>query len=120
MVGGEGWVVEEYETSAGGRPVRGFLEGLERRDLEEAVALIKLVGERGNTLREPHAKALGGSLFELRGKQVRMFYLFDRGRRIVLLAGTVKKRSRIPAEVLAAARWRQADWMARAGRRLGR
>lgn len=119
MAGGESWVVEEYETRVGGRPVRAFLEGLEGRDLVEALALIKLVGERGNTLREPHSKALGDGLFELRGKQVRVFYLFARGRRVVLLAGAVKKRNRIPAETLAAARWRQADWMARDPRGLG-
>lgn len=45
----------------------------------------------------PNAKNLGGGLYELRGTQIRIFYCF-RGRRIVLLDGTIKKRMDIPDE----------------------
>jgi hypothetical protein len=48
----------------------------------------------------PQSKALGGGLFELRGKQVRMFYVFRPGGRIVILDCIVKKRSDIPAPVI--------------------
>ncbi|MGH7860545.1 MAG: type II toxin-antitoxin system RelE/ParE family toxin, partial [Candidatus Binatia bacterium] len=61
---------------------------------------IKLLQERGNTLRQPESKALGEGLFELRGTQVRMFYVFRPGRRAVLIDGIVKKRRDIPADVL--------------------
>jgi hypothetical protein len=62
--------------------------------------LIKLVRERGNRLRKPRSAPLGGGLFELRGEQVRIFYMFRPGHRIVLLDGMVKKRNDIPHEVL--------------------
>jgi hypothetical protein len=39
-------------------------------------------------------------LFELRGHQVRIFYMFLPGRRVVLLDGMIKKQDEIPPEVL--------------------
>lgn len=98
------WAVEDYTSPGGGSPVRKFIEGLTGRDKAEAIALIKLLGERGSSLRPPHSKCLGEGLFELRGKAVRMFYLFRSNRRIVLLTGTVKRRRSIPRKVLAHAR----------------
>lgn len=77
----------------------------------EAVALIKLLEERGNTLRRPHSASLGGGLFELRGDQVRIFYVFRPGRRIALLNGVLKKRGRVPAEALRLARRYQKEVM---------
>ncbi len=43
-------------------------------------------------------------LFELRGKEVRLFYRFRPGRRVVLLDGEIKKRNEIPKRVLARVR----------------
>ena len=43
---------------------------------------------------------LGGGLFELRGEQLRIFYRFRPGHRIVFLDGMVKKRNDIPHDVL--------------------
>src|SRR5579863_6449518 len=91
-----GWKVEEYGTR-----VREFIAGIvDDRAFDEAAALIKLLQERGNLLREPRSKSLGGGLFELRGKQVRLFYMFRRERRAVLLDGMIKKRDDIPRDVL--------------------
>jgi hypothetical protein len=91
-----GWEVEEHGTS-----VRAFISGLtDDRAFDEAAALIKLVRERGNLLRKPRSEPLGNGLFELRGKQVRIFYVFRPGRRIVLLDGMIKKRDDIPPDVL--------------------
>jgi hypothetical protein len=36
-------------------------------------ALVKLLEEQGNLLRRPQSGALGAGLFELRGKEVRLF-----------------------------------------------
>jgi len=81
------------------RAVSDFISALgDDRAFDEAAALIKLVRERGNALREPRSKSLGDGLFELRGKQVRIFYVFRPGRRIVLLDGMVKKRDDIPRD----------------------
>lgn len=84
----------------GRSPVQAFLEGLTGEDRVDGLALLKLLAERGNTLRLPHSKPLGGELFELRGRQVRIFYAFRPGRRAVLLDGVVKKREDIPPAVL--------------------
>jgi hypothetical protein len=92
-----GWKVEDR-----GDRVRNFIRGLtDDRAFVEAAALIKLVQERGNLLRKPRSEPLGDGLFELRGKQVRIFYVFRPGRRIVLLDGMIKKRGDIPSDVLA-------------------
>lgn len=88
--------VEEHGTR-----VRDFLSALnDDRAFDEAAALIKLVRERGNTLREPRSKSLGDGLFELRGKSVRISYIFRADRRVVLLDGIVKKRVDIPRDVI--------------------
>lgn len=50
----------------GGTPVRTFIAGLPLGAKAEAIALIKLAETLGNNLREPHSKALGDGLFELR------------------------------------------------------
>lgn len=94
------WRVEEYE-----RRIRNFIDALaDPRAFDEAAALIKLLEQRGNRLREPRSKALGGGLFELRGKRVRIFYVFRPGGRIVLLDGLVKKRDDIPRDLLESVR----------------
>lgn len=94
------WTIEEYAAPSGEKPVLSFVTGLEGRNKTDAAALLQLLRERGNTLRPPHSKALGEGLFELRGHQVRIFYMFRPGRRVVLLDGIVKKQDEIPDDVL--------------------
>lgn len=94
------WTCDELRTAAGKSRIREFLNRLEREDFIEAAALIKVLQVRGNQMREPRSKALGGNLFELRGNQVRIFYTFRPGRRIVLLDGIVKKRTKVPVAEL--------------------
>jgi phage-related protein len=103
------WRIEEYRTAAGETPVRTFIAGLPPDVKAEAIALIKLAEPLGNNLREPHSKALGDGLFELRRNQVRLFYMFEPGQIIRLLGGMVKKQDRIPADVLAQMRGYQKD-----------
>jgi hypothetical protein len=95
-----GWLIEEHRTR-----VRDFIRALkDDRAFKEARALIDLLAVRGNQLSPPRSKPLGGGLFEMRGRQVRIFYTFRPGRRIVLLDAMVKKRDDIPPEVLARVR----------------
>jgi len=103
------WTIDDYTTASGESPVRTYLSVLQDRDKVEAFALIQLLSERGNTLRLPHSRSLGEGLNELRGKQVRIFYVFRPQRRIVLLDGMVKKRDNIPAAVLKRLRQLQRD-----------
>ncbi len=111
------WRIDEYRTAAGETPVRTFIAGLPPDAKVEAVALIKLAEALGNKLREPHSKALGDGLFELRRNQVRLFYMFEPGQTIRLLGGMVKKQDRIPSDVLAQMRGYQKDareWLKKA------
>lgn len=94
------WACEEIRTGAGKSRIREFLISLGREDFVEAAALIRVLQVRGNQMREPRSKALGGNLFELRGHQVRIFYTFRPGRRIVLLDGIIKKRTKVPVAEL--------------------
>ena len=66
----------------------------------EAFALLAALKARGNLLSEPRSSVIETGLLELRGHQVRIFYMFRPGRRIVLLDGMIKKRDAIPREVL--------------------
>lgn len=95
-----GWVIDDYTAQGGESPIRAFISGLIGQDRVDALALIKLLEERGNALRRPQSAALGGGLFELRRNQVRIFYVFRHGRRITLLDGIVKKQDKIPVRVL--------------------
>ena len=98
--GTSGWTIEEYVTAHGENLVLAFLASQRGRDKAEAIALLKHLKERGNLLGMPHSKSLGQGLFELRGTQVRIFYMFRPGRRITLLDGMLKKRDRIPKRTL--------------------
>jgi hypothetical protein len=65
----------------------------------------------------PRSGALGDGLFELRGKEIRIFYVFVPGRAIVLLDGEIKKRDDIPKRTLERVRRLQAEVVRRvAGR----
>lgn len=100
MADGGEWAVEWYRTASGESPARAFLAGLDGRPKDEALALLELIGQRGNRVREPKSKALGAGLFELRGHQVRLLYAFRPGRRIVIFDGTVKKQDALPADLV--------------------
>ena len=103
------WTVDAFEAEQGDSPALSFLQGLEGRNESEAVALVKLLHERGNSLRRPQSGALGEGLFELRGKEVRIFYMFLPNRVAVLLDGEIKKRNDIPVKTLARVRGYQRE-----------
>lgn len=94
------WTIDAFETETGETPAWTFIRALEGRDKAEAVALVKLLEEQGNQPRRPHSGILGEGLFELRCKQVRIFYTFLPKRVIALLDGMIKKQDAIPAKVV--------------------
>jgi len=94
------WTVDSYETKTGEKPALTFLKALKGRDLADALALLKELREHGNSLRRPHSGSLDDGLFELRGKQVRIFYIFLPERMALLLDGEIKKRNDIPTATL--------------------
>ena len=111
------WTVDAYATESGERPVWAFIQGLEGRNKGEAIALVKLLEEQGNQLRRPQSGPLGEGLFELRGKEVRIFFVFVPGRTIVLRDGETKRRDDIPKRTLERLRKLQADAMRRVAAR---
>jgi DNA-binding Xre family transcriptional regulator len=110
------WTIEWYTTSAGEQPARAFLEGLTGRHRDEALALIAMLRAHGNGLRSPKSQPVDGGLFELRGFQVRLFYVYRPGRRATLLDGIIKKQETIPADDLKRVRAYQRDLEDRIGR----
>jgi phage-related protein len=103
MANGTTWTVQWYEMRDGRVPLRIFLDSLPEADLKRAFALLTLLQNRGNQLREPHSKVVEPGLLELRGaggSQVRMFYIFSGRYRAVVLDGILKKQDQIPRDVL--------------------
>ena len=76
-----------------------------------------LLEEFGNTLREPHSKPIGDSIFELRIKFAsditRIFYFFYVGNKIVLTNGFIKKTQKTPPAEIELAKKYKEDYEAR-------
>jgi phage-related protein len=94
------WRIEAYRLDTGEIPAQTFLDSLESEPRADALALLKLLHQYGNAVRLPHSRALGDGLFELRGFQVRLFYVFRGVRTVVLLDGMMKKRDDIPDDMV--------------------
>ena len=58
--------IEFYRTREGSCPMEAFLDSLDQRMAIKALQELTLLSEKGTDLREPHSKALGKGLFELR------------------------------------------------------
>lgn len=117
MAAASDWTINSYETENGERPAVLFLRSLGPRDSIDAASLLKSLREQGNALRRPNSASLGDGLFELRGKQVRIFYIFLPGRMALLLDGEIKKRNDIPTATMKRMRKLQKDALAESERR---
>ena len=84
------WTVEQTSE------VGDWAESLSVKELAVVRSRVELLAERGNRLRQPHSRSLGGGLFELRfdlGRRAwRITYCFGGGRRIMLLTVFRKQR----------------------------
>lgn len=106
------WQILFYETPSGQPLLEDFIARLQAVTKAKLVRQIDLLEEFGPQLTMPHAKPLGDGLYELRirGKQeVRVFYIFTRGRHIYMLHGFLKKRQATPKRELDLARQRQSE-----------
>ena len=78
--------------------------------LADYARLVELLLEHGPTLKMPHAKNLGQSLFELRphGQEGigRAFYCFLSGRKVTVVHAFIKKTQETPQRELKIARTR--------------
>ena len=103
------WTVHSLNLTKGTR-LDAFLDGLSDDAAAEAQALVEMLEKFGNNLRPPTSMPLRKGLFEARGLTgVRLFYLFAPGRRIIVLDGYVKKRTRIPTNIMTRIRNLQKD-----------
>ena len=111
--------INYYELPNGERPVEQFLSSLDIKMRAKAFYSLEILEEFGNQLREPHSKAVGDGLFELRIKfssdTSRIFYFFVVDNKIVLTNGFVKKTQKTPKGQIEVAKKYKADYEGRHG-----
>jgi phage-related protein len=103
------WTLQQYEDNRGSRPVGDFVETLTESDRAIVKAKLAYLQERGNQMREPFTKSLGGGLLELRAQAYRIFFCFRPGNRIVVLHAFRKKSQATPQRELDLARKRMLE-----------
>lgn len=94
----KGWEVLTYETERREKIVDIFIKEQQPQARGKIIYGIRLLKKYGNMLGMPHAKMLGGGLYELRirGKEeIRILYFF-RQRKIFLLHGFKKQKQKTP------------------------
>ncbi len=105
----------DYQTAAGRRPIKEFLDGLDDEDLASVVAAMKEVRQRG--LRA--ARHLEGEIYEVRadGKGVIYRVLFapqGKHKQVFLsLEALTKKTQKTPVQSIRLAKRRLLDWQRR-------
>jgi phage-related protein len=98
----EDWVVLTYETRNGEKPVDIFIKRQQSHARSKIIHNIRLLEKYGNMLGMPHAKMLGGGLYELRirGKEEIRFFYFFKQKTIYLLHGFKKQKQKTPQKEL--------------------
>jgi phage-related protein len=98
-----------YRTEAGGEPVREWLKSLPSREDRKRIGEDIKTVEFGWPVGMPVCRAIGGGIYEVRSnlahnRIARVLFYFDKGSRMVLLHGLVKKTQKTPQEDLELAR----------------
>jgi phage-related protein len=97
------WNIILYETVSGQPVVQRFIDCLPKIPHAKLMRQIDLLEACGPDLGMPHTKPMGDGLIELRARgklEVRVLYVFARGRRIYLLHGFIKKSPTTPRNEL--------------------
>ena len=88
-----------YQKDNGRVPLVEWLQKQSHKVQDRSIELVKLLKERGYTLRRPHVENLGDDIYELRiivkRVQHRILYCFV-GQNIVLLTHGITKTDRVP------------------------
>lgn len=103
------WEIIFFETSREDRPVEKFFKKQRPQAQAKMGRLIDLLEKYGSILGMPHAKMLGGGLYELRvrGKEeIRIVYFFQK-QNIYLLHAFKKQTQKTPKKELEIAAQRQ-------------
>ena len=106
-----------YQNSKGEAPVKEFIESLllkrdkqsriRFRKVSDYIGMLELLGKAAG---EPYVKHIGGSLWELRPLDDRLFFAAAIGNEIVLLHHFVKKTRRTPRREIDKALRNLEDW----------
>ena len=96
QAGRSGWIVELYLDDNGRSPVAEFLQGMPVQDRAKIARYLQLLQEFGPLLTMPHARRLGGKLWELRPDAFRVLYFAHTGQRFIILHVYRKKSRRAP------------------------
>ncbi len=110
----ETWRVTYYVTAGGNIPVRDFLNAAAPTLKVKALRLFLHLSEYGLQGVIPHLKKLTGTpLWELRimgGESVRILFVTQVGKKIILLHGFYKKTQKTPTKEIATALARLRDY----------
>jgi len=111
------WRVEFYSDTSGTEPVKNFVVAQDYKHRVKILRAFQLLQEFGPLLREPHAKHVGGGLWELRirsGRNAyRILYFLHADGAFVLLHALQKKQHRLPPGDIEIAEKRRADHLSR-------
>ena len=102
-----------YPDARGTTPALRFLFTLELADGQKAFAYISYLEEQGEVLRRPIAEYLGGKIYELRPKSIRILYAFVGRHHVVVLHAFRKKTGPVSARDKRLAEARLADFLRR-------
>lgn len=109
--------VEYYEKEDGTFPAEEFILSLDTKMRSKIFRELELLEIFGNKLREPHSKALGDGIYEIRAKVAsditRVLYFFAVGQKIILTNGFVKKTQKTPVSEIALAKKYRIDYLER-------
>ena len=103
------WRVVFYKDRRGRSPIAEYLNALPVAEQATAAEAFRLLREFGVALGMPHAKHIGGKLWELRPGANRFFYFTYVGRRFVVLHAYRKQSQKTPSQELALAERRLAE-----------
>ena len=109
------WTVESYQDRRGRFPVDDYIESLQPKDTARLTRMIDLLEESGPMLRMPHARHLGGKIWELRvdgrPNSYRVLYAALPGGVFLLLHAFAKKTDKTPEREIAIAERRLEDYL---------
>lgn len=88
-----------FGTGQGRSPLEEFVDGMDEWAQRKFIYKRFLLGDHGQRLPEPHAKNLGGGIFELRfsgrDSDFRVLYFFD-GDKVIFTNAFKKKSQKTP------------------------
>ena len=90
-------------------PAKTLIESLSPRLKSKVMQKLRLLGEFGYQLREPHCKYLVDGLYELRIRDhilsIRLFYFYVENQTIIMTHGFIKKTAKTPLKEIKRAQY---------------